>query len=80
MRTLSWKGLAILIDLLNLQLIIIGGIFSRRKEYLWPEAKRVIKRECLDNTRRNCSVVTTGLKEEISYFTHWLLLWKSCKL
>jgi glucokinase len=59
------KGLSILIDILNPEIIVIGGIFSRRRELLWPEAHEVIKRECLNDSQRVCRVVPSDLGEEI---------------
>jgi glucokinase len=59
------KGLSILIDILNPEVIIIGSIFSRSKELLWPEAYEVIKRECLEHSQRVCRVVPSDLGEKI---------------
>ncbi|NMB97606.1 MAG: ROK family protein [Clostridiaceae bacterium] len=59
------KGLAILIDILNPEIIIIGSIFSRSKNLLWPHARKVIEKECLSHTKKVCKVVTSGLGEKI---------------
>ncbi|MCK5129409.1 MAG: ROK family protein [Clostridiales bacterium] len=59
------KGLSILIDILNPELIIIGSIFTRSAELLWPEAKKVITKESLSYSQRVCKVVSSGLKEKI---------------
>jgi len=59
------KGLAILIDILNPEIIVIGSVFARATELLWPEAKRVLEEECLSRSRRVCRVVPAGLGEMI---------------
>lgn len=41
------KGLAILIDILNPEIIVIGSIFSRSKDLLWPWTEEIINKESL---------------------------------
>ena len=36
------KGLAVLVDLLNPEIIVIGSIFARSRELLWPHARAVL--------------------------------------
>jgi glucokinase len=59
------KGLSIIIDMLNPEIIVIGSIFARSVELLWPEAEEVINRECLKLTRDTCKIVPAGLGDEI---------------
>lgn len=59
------KGLSILIDVLNPEVIVIGSIFARSGEIIWPAAKEVIDRECLSHARRVCKVVPAALGEKI---------------
>ncbi|HOJ11092.1 MAG TPA: ROK family protein [Clostridiales bacterium] len=59
------KGLSILIDILNPEIIIIGSIFSRSRDLLWPHAEKIIEKECLSYTKKVCKVVTSGLGEKI---------------
>ena len=59
------KGLSLLIDLLNPEVIVIGSIFARCRELLWPHAREVIERETLAASRQACRVVPAGLGEEI---------------
>ncbi len=59
------KGLSILIDLLNPQRIVIGGIFARCYEELWPSAEEVIRRETLTPARAACEVVPSQLSESV---------------
>jgi glucokinase len=59
------RGLSILIDVLNPEVIVIGGIFTRSRELLWPAAEAVINRECLGYNRGACRVVPSTLGEGI---------------
>ncbi len=59
------KGLSLLIDIINPEIIVIGSIFVRAKELIWPKAKEIIDRETLWGTRRVCQVVPAGLGEQI---------------
>lgn len=58
-------GLSILIDILNPERIIIGGIFSRCREYIEPAAEEVLKKEALPSSYRNCRILPAGLGERI---------------
>lgn len=62
------KGLAILIDLLNPEVIVLGSIFQRSPELLWPAAKEVIAREALPQSVRRCRVVPSMLGDYIGDF------------
>ncbi len=59
------KGLSLLIDILNPQIIVIGSIFARSTGLLWPEAEKIIKRESLVFSRKVCKVVSAGLGDSI---------------
>lgn len=59
------KGLAILIDILNPEKIVIGSIFTRAHKYLWPSAQVEIKNEALELSYGRCSVVPAQLGEAI---------------
>lgn len=59
------KGLALLIDILNPEKVIIGSIFARSRELLWPHAQKVIARECVPASRRACEVVPAELGDSI---------------
>jgi glucokinase len=62
------QGLSILIDILNPEMIIIGSIFTRSRNQLWPEAEAVISREALPRSREVCRVVPSALGEEIGNY------------
>lgn len=59
------KGLAMLIDILNPERIIIGSIFLRQEALLRVPMEEVIRKEALVHTQRVCRVVPAGLGEEI---------------
>lgn len=58
-------GLSILIDLLNPERIIIGGIYSRNEDLLFPSLQRTIRKEALSRSRSVCRIVPSGLGEKI---------------
>lgn len=59
------RGLSVIIDILNPELVVIGSIFGRSRELLWPEAHKVIQSECLSYSRNVCKIVPAGLGEKI---------------
>lgn len=58
-------GLSLIIDILNPEVIVIGSIFARSGDLLWPSAREVIERESLRYSRDVCKVVPAGLGEQI---------------
>ena len=59
------RGLSMIIDLLNPQVIVIGSVFTRSRDLLWESAKKVIDREALRDAADCCEVVGAGLGEHI---------------
>lgn len=59
------KGLSIVIDLLNPEVIVIGSIFARSHNLLWEPAKKVIEKEALSISSKVCEVVPALLSEKI---------------
>ena len=59
------RGLSILIDLLNPEIIIIGSVFQRSEELLWPHAKKIIESESLSISRNVCSVKPSYLGDKV---------------
>jgi len=59
------QGLAILIDILNPQAIVIGSIFTRRMNLLWKAASEVIDREALPLARKVCQILPAELGEQL---------------
>ncbi len=59
------KGLSVIIDLLNPEIIVIGSIFARSSNLLWEPAKSVIEKEALGVSAACCRVVPAELGESI---------------
>lgn len=57
--------LSIIVDLLNPQRIILGGVFMRSHALIVPEMDKVMKRECLSYALNVCRVVPAGLGENV---------------
>ena len=59
--------LAMLIDLLNPQKIVIGSIYARAEKWFRETALRVIEEEALIYPRQVCSIVPAALGDAIGY-------------
>lgn len=59
------QGLAILIDILNPQRIVIGSIYLRQRERLEATVHDVLRREALSHALAVCEIVPAGLGEQI---------------
>ncbi|MDI9371257.1 MAG: ROK family protein [Synergistaceae bacterium] len=59
------RALAVLIDLFNPERIVIGGVFARCRDLLWPAAERAIKLEALPGSAAACEVLPAELSESI---------------
>ena len=59
------RGLAVLVDVLNPERIVIGSIFRRSAELLTEPMGRVMKQECLPGSLAVCRVVPAELGEDI---------------
>lgn len=59
------KGLSILIDILNPEMIVIGSIYARCRKFIEPACLEVVRREALDPARAVCKIVPAALGEEV---------------
>ena len=59
------RGLSLLIDILNPQIIILGSIYGRAKDLLDPYMYEVIEKEAIFQSHNHCKIVPAGLKEQI---------------
>ena len=59
------KGLSIVIDVLNPEKIVIGGVFMRSAALLRPAMDKVLKKETLDESLQVCEIVPAKLSENI---------------
>ncbi len=62
------RGLAVIVDILNPELIVIGSIFARQRERLWSIAEKSLRSEALAGAVDVCRVVSAGLGEQIGDF------------
>ena len=53
------------VDLLNPEPIVIGSIFVRQRDRLWPIAEKVLRAEALPRSLEACRVVPAALGEQI---------------
>ncbi len=59
------RGIALLIDILNPQVIIIGSIFGRSGSLLSSAMHSVLQQEALSSAYSDCKIVPAGLGESI---------------
>ena len=59
------KTLSIIVDILNPEKIVIGGIYMRANDLLYQHAEKVMKKECLSFSLEKVQVVSAGLQESI---------------
>jgi len=59
-------GLALLIDVLNPDAIVLGGIYPRQRDRLEPPMRAVLDAEALPQALASCRIVPAALGEEIS--------------
>ena len=59
------KGLALLIDLLNPQMIVIGSVFARSQNLLWEYARAEMEKEAIKRSTAVCRVVPAQLGESL---------------
>jgi glucokinase len=58
-------GLAMIVDVLNPEVIVIGSVFARCHDLLWEAAERVLMREAIDSSVSAVRVVPAELGESI---------------
>ncbi len=63
------KMLSILIDILNPEAVVIGGVFARSSDLLLPYAEDVIKRESLGYSSAVCRILPVGLGEFVGDYS-----------
>ena len=59
------KGLSVLIDILNPEIVVIGSVFARAKDLLLPHAKKIIYEEALTDSAKCCRIEAAALGENI---------------
>jgi glucokinase len=61
-------GLAVLVDILNPECIILGGIYGRQQDLLEPAARAVLQAEAHPHALQACHVLPAGLGEKVGDF------------
>ena len=59
------RGLAILVDLLNPQILVLGSVYARCWDMMFPGIMRELAKEALPQSLADCSIVPAGLGDEI---------------
>lgn len=59
------KGLSTVIDILNPEKIVLGGVFMRCSALLIPSMQKALKKETLKESLEVCSIVPAELKENV---------------
>ena len=59
------KGLSVVIDVLNPERIVLGGVFMRSSALLIPAMQKQIDKEALINSAKVCQIVPAKLSENI---------------
>jgi len=59
------RGLAVLIDIINPELIILGSIYGRARSLIEPHMRRTLSEEAISDAYKNCQIVSPGLSENI---------------
>ena len=59
------RGLAVLIDVINPELIILGSIYGRAKSLIEPHMRKTLEEEAISTSYKNCRIVSPGLSENI---------------
>jgi len=62
------KGLAILIDILNPEIIVLGSIYLRAGKFLKESMMETLKKETLARSLETCKIVPIGLGEDIGNY------------
>lgn len=62
------KGLAVVVDIINPEIIVLGGIFSRCQQLLLPSMQKSLEAEALSNALKICQIKPAALGESIGDF------------
>jgi glucokinase len=62
------RGLAVLVDVLNPEIIVLGSIYVRCREFIEPAMQQALEREALPQALRDCRVVPAALGEALGNY------------
>jgi glucokinase len=69
------RGLAMLVDLLNPEMIVIGSIYARQEKLLRPIVMEVLQQEALPGALSCCSIVPAALGEFVGDYAGMSVAW-----
>ncbi len=72
--------ISILIDILNPEVIVIGSIYERSKDLLWPSIREVVEQEALEQSRNSCRIVPAELGNNIGDYAALLVAFQGGRL
>ena len=73
------RGLAILIDVLNLERIVIGSIFARAERWFREEMEKEIRKEALAINQAACQVLPAALGDRVGDLAAITVAWQGWK-
>ncbi|MEK0312755.1 ROK family protein [Cohnella sp. 56] len=59
------RGLAVIVDMLNPEAIVIGSIYTRQERQLVPVVLETLRREALPRSLAACRILPSGLREHV---------------
>jgi len=62
------EALALLVDMLNLERIVIGSIYVRSRQWLEPAMRQALEREALPVSLASCSILPAALGEQVGNY------------
>jgi glucokinase len=62
------EGLAILVDVLHLERIVLGSIYLRSREWLEPAMRRALEREALPSLLKGCQILPSELGDKVGNY------------
>lgn len=62
------RGLALVVDVLNPQVIVLGSIYVRSQRFIEPAMRRALEAEALSHSLRACRIVPAALGDEIGNY------------
>jgi glucokinase len=62
------RGLAIVVDVLNPELIVLGSIYARSRAFIEPAMRRTLEVEALAQSLRACRIVPAAFGDEIGNY------------
>jgi len=62
------RGLAILLDVLNPDLVVLGSVFARCERFLRPAMERTLRIEARRETLADCRIVPAVLAEDVGHY------------